>query len=63
MRCGFALDQETAAELEEQVGEDMNEDYKQIDPDDVESADLIDALGDALEDPEAKTKLLEKLTE
>ena len=62
MRCGFALDQETAAELEEQVDEDMKEDYKQIDPDDVESADLIDALGDALEDPEAKAKLLEKLS-
>lgn len=63
MRCGFALDQETAAELEDQVDEDMKEDYKQIDPDDVESADLIDALGDALEDPEAKAKLLEKLSE
>jgi len=63
MRCGFALDQETAAELEEQVDEDMKEDYKQIDPDDVESAELIDALGDALEDPEAKAALLEKLSE
>jgi site-specific recombinase XerD len=63
MRCGFALDQETAAELEDQVDEDMKDDYKQIDPDDVESADLVDALGDALEDPEAKAKLLEKLSE
>ena len=63
MRCGFALDQETAAELEEQVDEDMKEDYKQIDPDDVESAELINALGDALEDPEAKAKLLEKLSQ
>ena len=63
MRCGFALDQETAAELEDQVDEDMKEDYKQMDPGDVESADLIDALGDALEDPEAKAKLLEKLSE
>jgi len=61
MRCGFALDQETAAELEEQVEDDMKDDYRQIDPDDVESADLIDALGDALEDPEAKAKLLEQL--
>lgn len=63
MRCGFALDQETAAELEDKVDEDMKEDYKQMDPGDVESADLIDALGDALEDPEAKAKLLEKLSE
>ncbi len=61
MRCGFALDQETAAELEEQVEDDMKEDYKGIDPDDVESADLLDALGEALEDPEAKAKLLERL--
>lgn len=63
MRCGFALDQKTAAELEDKVDEDMKEDYKQMDPGDVESADLIDALGDALEDPEAKAKLLEKLSE
>jgi integrase len=62
MRCGFALDQETAAELEDQVEDDMKDDYRQIDPDDVESAELVDALGEALEDPEAKTKLLEKLS-
>ena len=61
MRCGFALDQETAAELEEQVDADMKEDYRNIDPNDIESAELLDALGEALEDPEAKAKLLEQL--
>jgi len=63
MRCGFAIDQETAAEVEEQIDDDMKEDYRQIDPDDVESAELIDALGDALEDPQAKATLLERLTD
>ena len=63
MRCGFALDQETAAELEDQVDEDMKEDYKNTEPGDTETVEKLDTLDDLLEDPEVKTALLEKLGE
>jgi integrase len=63
MRCGFALDQETAAELEDQVDEDMKEDYKNTEPGDTETVEKLDTLDNLLEDPEVKTALLEKLGE
>ena len=63
MRCGFALDQETAAELEDKVDEDMKEDYKNTEPGDTETVEKLDTLDDILEDPEVKTALLEKLGE
>jgi len=63
MRCGFALDQETAAELEDKVDEDMKEDYKNTEPGDTETVEKLDTLDDLLEDPEVKTALLEKLGE
>ena len=61
MRCGFALDEETAAELEEQVDSDMKEDYKQIDPDETETAEKLDTLDDLLDDPEVKDALLDQI--
>ena len=63
MRCGFALDQETAAELEEQVDADLKADYRQTDPEDTGTNAKLDALDEILDDPEVKEALLEKLGE
>lgn len=63
MRCGFALDQETAAEVEEQADSKMKESYKQADPDDAETMEKLDTLDELLDDPEVKTALLEKLAD
>ena len=63
MRCGFALDQETAAEIEEQAEQDVKEDYRDTDPEDTETVELLDAFDDALDDPEFKEELLNRITE
>ena len=63
MRCGFALDQETAAEIEEQTEQDVKEDYRDTDPSDTETVELLDAFDDALDDPEFKEALLKRITD
>jgi site-specific recombinase XerD len=63
MRCGFALDQETAAEVEEQTEQDVKEDYRDTDPSDTETVELLDAFDEALDDPEFKEELLRRITE
>ena len=63
MRCGFALDQETAAEIEEQTEQDVKEDYRDIDPEDTETVELLDAFDEALDDPEFKEELLQQITD
>jgi hypothetical protein len=63
MRCGFALDQETAAELEEQTESDLKQDYRDTDPEDTDTMDELDALDEVLDDPEVKALLLEKLND
>jgi len=63
MRCGFALDQETAAEVEEQAEQDVKEDYRDTDPEDTETVELLDAFDEALDDPEFKEELLNRITE
>lgn len=63
MRCGFALDQETAAEIEEQTEQDVKEDYRDTDPSDTETVELLDAFDEALDDPEFKEELLQRITE
>jgi site-specific recombinase XerD len=60
MRCGFAIDQETAGELEAEVGEKVKQSYKEIDPSD-DLNDKIDTLDELLQDPEMKEALLEKM--
>ena len=62
MRCGFAIDQETAGELEAEVGDKVKESYKQSDPSD-DLTDKIDTLDELLQDPEMKEALLEKIGE
>lgn len=63
MRCGFALDQETAAEIEEQTEQDVKEDYRDTDPEDTETVELLDAFDSALDDPEFKEELIKRITE
>jgi site-specific recombinase XerD/predicted small metal-binding protein len=60
MRCGFAIDQETAGELEAEVGEKVKQSYKESDPSD-DLTDKIDTLDELLQDPEMKEALLEKM--
>jgi predicted small metal-binding protein len=60
MRCGFAIDQETAGELEAEVGEKVKQSYKESDPSD-DLNDKIDTLDELLQDPEMKEALLEKM--
>jgi hypothetical protein len=62
MRCGFALDQETAAEVEEQTEQGVKQDYRDTDPDDPETVELLDGFDEALGDPEFKEELLSRLT-
>jgi site-specific recombinase XerD len=63
MRCGFALDQKTAAEIEEQTEQDVKEDYRDTDPSDTETVELLDAFDEALDDPEFKEELLNRITD
>jgi integrase len=62
MRCGFAIDQETAGELEAEVGKKVKDSYKESNPQD-ELTDKIDTLDELLEDPEMKEALLERVSD
>lgn len=61
MRCGFALDQDTAGEFEQQVETDVKSDYRDTDPADDDTVEKLDTLDELLDDPEVKAALLEKL--
>ena len=63
IRCGFALDQETAAEIEEQAEQDVKEDYRDTEPSDTETVELLDAFDEALDDPEFKEELLKRIAD
>ena len=63
MRCGFALDQETAAEIETKVQADVKRDYRNTDPEDVETMNKLDTLDELLDDPDVKNALAEKFEE
>jgi len=58
--CGnvFTLD---AAAVEEQIERDMKEAYRETDPQDVETMELVDRFDTALDDPEFKAALLERI--
>lgn len=60
-RCGFAIDQETAADFEEQMDRDLKEDYRKTDPRDEGTLEKLDELDEVLDDPEVKALLLKKL--
>jgi ribosomal protein L40E len=60
MRCGYALDQKTAGELEAEVGEATKESYAQTDPEDEEQMADLDTSDEVMDDPEVKAALLDE---
>ena len=58
--CGdvFTPDAKSA---QTQIQGSMKDSYKQVDPDDSEKMDKMDALDELLEDPEVQAALLEKM--
>ncbi|MFB6217880.1 MAG: tyrosine-type recombinase/integrase [Halobacteriaceae archaeon] len=60
--CGdvFTLDAKSA---EEQIEEDMKQEYRDSDPEDTDKQEKVDALDELLDDPDVKAALLEKLSE
>jgi site-specific recombinase XerD len=62
MRCGFALDQETAGELEERVETEVKKSYRDADPDDEETFEKLEVLEEILGDPQVKQALLTQLS-
>ena len=60
-RCGAALDEETAAALEDRVNSDVKESYRETSPGDEDTMSKLDTLDELLEDPEVKAALLEKI--
>ncbi len=59
-RCGYALDSEMTAELEDEATSDMKESYAQTDPDDADTQDKIDTIDALLDDPDVKAALLSR---
>ena len=60
--CGFGLDPDRVASFEEQVSDDVKQDYAETEPGG-DRQDKLDALDDLLDDPEVKAALLEKMGE
>jgi len=61
MRCGYALDQKTAGELEAEVGEATKESYAQTDPEHEEQMANLDTFDEVMDDPEVKAAMLDEL--
>lgn len=61
-RCGFGLDPDRAASFEEQVDDDVKQDYAETDPED-DLQDKLAALDELLEDPEVKGLLEQRQAE
>ncbi|GAA0214749.1 tyrosine-type recombinase/integrase [Halobaculum roseum] len=61
-RCGavFTPDAQSA---QESIQSDMKDSYREVDPEDVDTQEKIDALDDLLDDPEVKALLYEKLSD
>ena len=56
----FTPDARTA---QEQIQNDIKQDYREMDPDDDETDALLEALDDALDDPEFRAELVERMGE
>jgi integrase len=63
MRCGYALDGRSAADFESGIESDLREDYGDMDPEDVDTREKLEAMNELLSDPDIKTALLEHLAE
>jgi hypothetical protein len=62
MRCGFAFDQQTVAELEEETDSKIKQSYRRTDPHDDQVINEIDAIEEALERPEVKNEIIDIIT-
>lgn len=60
-QCGFAIDQETANEIEMEVEDDLKEDYKGIEPGDRDTMEKVELLDSLLDDPDVKEILASHL--
>ncbi|PSQ29908.1 integrase [Halobacteriales archaeon SW_8_65_20] len=60
--CGFVYAPD-AQEAQEQVNDDVNKEYRQSGPENTETHETVDAIERALDDPEVKQALLERLSE
>ena len=63
MRCGYALGGRSAADFESGIESDLQQDYADMDPDDVDTREKLEAMNELLSDPDIKTALLEHLAE
>ncbi|MFB6298650.1 MAG: tyrosine-type recombinase/integrase [Halobacteriales archaeon] len=59
-RCGQAMRAEAHAEVQD-IRSDVKDDYRDMDPDDTETEELLDAFDEALNDPDFRAKLLERV--
>jgi len=59
-QCGtvYAPDAQAA---QEQIQDDLKRDYRDMDPENVETEELLEALDNALDDPEFRTELIERM--
>lgn len=60
--CGLEFTPEARA-AQEQVQDDLKQDYRDMDPEDAETDELLEALDDALDDPEFRAELVERIRE
>jgi integrase len=60
--CGLEFTPDARA-AQEQIQDDVKQDYREMNPEDSETDELLNALEDALDDPEARAKLVEKFGE
>jgi site-specific recombinase XerD/ribosomal protein L40E len=66
MRCGFAVNQEKAEEVETKVEDaeaDVKDDYKDLDPEDTDAVEKVEVLDSLLDDPDVKEILASRLDE
>ncbi len=58
-KCGFALDHDTAEEIETEVGDKVKESYKRTDPADLETQEKIEIFEDLINDPDVMEQYIE----
>lgn len=61
-RCGTVFTPD-AKSAEAQIEQDMKDSYREVDPEDMDTQEKVDAIDDLLDDPEVKSVLLEKIGE
>ncbi|PSQ56976.1 integrase [Halobacteriales archaeon SW_8_68_21] len=60
--CGLEFTPDARA-AQEQIQDDLKQSYRKTDPEDGEKAELVEALDDAIDEPEVRAKLVERFGE